>query len=1400
MTVDPGRRFLIAAGTENYRLKEDRLESVPADLRTMVEFFTGQGYLEQLPELRHDPTSDALRALLGGWLNNDQRQASDTAVFYYSGHGDTDASFHYLLAANTVQGSYEATALPADFMVKALGGEPKVRRLLMILDTCYAGQGAFNAVEVGARMAATQRLDGRYEGVWVLTASRSREEADQAAFASAFVQAAQDLQQAAGALQRYIGLEDLVDRINTILEERGFRQQASQTPTHLARGLAPFLPNPRYEPAAPIGVTLETRAWLQRRAEELSAHWGPKARGVEVAAQAGWYFTGRAQALGELAAWLADPAADTRLRVVTADPGSGKSALLGRLVMLSDPQSQAMVPVDDGAPDTVPPLGSITAALLARAKTATDLRSELADVLGCAAGDDPIAAIRSRRPQAVLVLDALDEAADPHAVIADFVTPLQAAAATGTGPRLIVATRRPWLAALPSDRVEIDLDDPVHLEANDVADYVTSVLLAADDPASPTPYRGHLDAARAAAVEVAKIAGPSFLVAQVAARTLANFSHILTAEQVWADRHRWRDVGTAFDRDLARYGDQEGRVRALLTPLAWTEGAGLPRQLWPALASALAGHDYTDGDVAWALEQAGAYIAEAVEQDRSVYRLYHQEFTDHLRTDNAVAAQQAITAALIRHVPVAAPGTVHDWSAAHPYIRTHLATHAAACGALDDLIQDPGFLLAAAPERLLPALSTVADPAAELAAAAYQTALHLLDGQTPGRAAAQLQLAARQRGATALGDRITELPYAMPWTIPWAQSSPEARHLILGRHQGPVSSIGLGELAGRPIAATGSWDATVRVWDLRTGHQHGDPLTGDAWPVTAVAVGELDGRPISVTDGGDGTVRVWDLSTGHQHGDPLTGHVGPVRAVAVGELDGRPIAVTGGGDATVRVWDLRTGHQHGDPLTGHVGPVTAVAVGELDGQSIAVTGGGGFDGTVRVWDLRTGHQHGDPLTGHVGPVTAVAVGELDGRPIAVTGGGDATVRVWDLRTGDQYGDLLTGHVGPVYAVAVGELDGRSIAVTGGGDATVRVWDLRTGHQYGDLLTGHVGSVTAVAVGELDGRPIAVTGGGDATVRVWDLRTGHQHGDPLTGHVGPVYAVAVGELDGRPIAVTDGGDATVRVWDLRTGHQYGDLLTGHVGPVYAVAVGELDGRPIAVTGGGDATVRVWDLRTGHQYGDLLTGHVGPLYAVAVGELDGRPIAVTGGDDATVRVWDLRTGHQHGDPLTGHVGPVTAVAVGELDGRPIAVTGGDDATVRVWDLRTGHQHGDPLTGHVGPVYAVAVGELDGRPIAVTGGGGFDGTVRVWDLRTGDQYGELLTGYVGPVTAVAVGELDGRPIVVTGGDDATVRVWTLTPNVTLAVEIGTGVPVTGITVGLDGTLVVSSVRGLFKVQMSP
>jgi hypothetical protein len=324
----------------------------------------------------------------------------------------------------------------------------------------------------------------------------------------------------------------------------------------------------------------------------------------------------------------------------------------------------------------------------------------------------------------------------------------------------------------------------------------------------------------------------------------------------------------------------------------------------------------------------------------------------------------------------------------------------------------------------------------------------------------------------------------------------------------------------------------------------GDPMKGQA-DIVSLSVGSLNGSSIAVTGGtyGDETLRVWNLSTGRQLGEPMGMGRGFLEdegslSVAVGTLSGQAVAVSGSDtsqlfsiDKTVRVWDLAT-HRQINRLSGHTAAVTAVAVGKLGSRTVAVSGS--HDKTLRVWDLAAGRPVGEPMTGHTGAVNAVAIGTVEGRAVAVSASDDETLRVWDLATGKPRGAPMTGHTDRVTSVALGALRGKPIAVSGGSasDRAVRVWDLTTGRPIGKPLTGHGGWIGGVAVTQRLDRPIAVSGSYDGTLRAWDLTTGQQLGTPFAGHKGGVNAVAIVEGGNHPVAVSGGADGTVRRWSLR----------------------------------------------------------------------------------------------------------------------------------------------------------------------------------------------------------------------------------------------------------------------------
>jgi len=241
----------------------------------------------------------------------------------------------------------------------------------------------------------------------------------------------------------------------------------------------------------------------------------------------------------------------------------------------------------------------------------------------------------------------------------------------------------------------------------------------------------------------------------------------------------------------------------------------------------------------------------------------------------------------------------------------------------------------------------------------------------------------------------------------------------LSGHGGLVSALAV---TGDGRVVSGSYDGTVKVWDLNSGQEE-RTLSGHGGGVSALAV-TGDGRVVSGSD--DRTVKVWDLNSGQEE-RTLSGHGGGVMALAL-TGDGR--VVSGSEDRTVKVWDLASGQEE-RTLSGHGDYVSALAM-TGDGRVVS----GSYDGTVKVWDLNSGQEE-RTLSGHGGWVWALAL-TGDGR--VVSGSEDRTVKVWDLNSGQEE-RTLSGHGGWLNALAVSG-DGR--VVTGSFDDTVKVWDLNSG--------------------------------------------------------------------------------------------------------------------------------------------------------------------------------------------------------------------------------------------------------------------------------------------------------------------------------------------------------------------
>ncbi|MGW9210423.1 hypothetical protein ACWGR4_25960 [Embleya sp. NPDC055664] len=1314
-------------------------------------------------DVRMDPDSVALRSAVDGALGS-------ARVVYVAAHGNADVS-----------DPSRVDVVPADARVgrgtNATQWVNDAQRLgtptLFLLDLCRSGRAA--------TLPHLVHRAGTNVRAWVIAASTGDQDAFDGLFSRVVAEVLDDLARTGldtDPARPYVHFSVVARHIHARMSQRSaFAQDVWSTP--LDPGPVepdlPFFPNGAYNPAAAARGGVADPALRVFLDPADARHFTDKA---------GTRLTGRRTHLRLLAPWL-DDVTTGGLRVVTGSPGVGKSALLGALACAAHPELVAVAPqVRErlGARDTAgcPSINDRLAAVHARGRSSSEVLASVARQLRLAPdtdtdanADTPVdagtlaALLPATGDVPAVLVDALDEAADPPALCAELVRLARATRPDGTrAARLLVGTRpwRPMFTALldPAEAAggltDLDDADPVEVR-DDLAAHLSARL--ADLPAYAPPGRRAIreSLARGAAERLAPTGGRrpewgAFLVAGILTRHLEHRPAPETPDAA-AELGRSAPITLPDVLDLDLAARPDGRtIRALLTALATARGEGMPLEVALPLAGVFA-PDLTPEQARTLLPEALFYLRTTPDTDGTLlHRLFHQALVDHLAPRRPDTAHRILDHLLTTHATHA--DHLRAWDTAPPYLLRHAPAHAEAADRLDDVLTDTEYLTHADPAALVAAFPNAHGDDAVLASSVYRASIGTHRHTDPPTRRRLLALDATRLRAQALATAFTDKIASDGWTAVAATGGrldPACRDTLTG-HTAWVLAVACTVVNGRPIAVTGSFDHTVRTWDLTSGHPVGEPLTGHTGPVFAVACTMLDGRAVAVTGSDDDTVRIWDLTSGRPHGEPLTGRTYGVRAVACTVMDGRPVAVTGSNDNTARIWDLTSGRPHGEPLTGHTGPVTAVACSVINGKPVAITGSD--DHTARTWDLTSGHPLGKPLTGHTGPVTAVACSVINGKPVAITGSEDHTARTWDLTSGHPLGKPLTGHTGPLRGVACTMSDGSPAAVTTSDDETVRVWDLISERPHRAPFTGHSDWVRAVACTVVNGSPIAVTGSDDHTVRTWDLTSRHPHGGPLIGHTLPIRAVACTTLAGRPIAVTGSDDETVRVWDLASARPHGEALTGHYDWVRAVACTVVNGSPVAVTGSDDHTVRIWDLASGRPLGKPLTGHSDWVRAVACTVVDGKSVAVTGSEDETVRVWDLTSGRPHSAPFTDHALPVRAVACTTLAGKPVAVTGSNDYTVRTWDLLSASEFGAPLTGHTGPVRAIACTTLNGKPVAVTGSD--DETVRVWDLTSGQPHHAPLTGHTGTVLAVACTVSDRRPIVATGSTDRTVRVWDL------------------------------------------
>ncbi|SDN05782.1 caspase family protein, partial [Streptomyces wuyuanensis] len=881
---DAPRRFLIATAVSRYpKCPEwDRPGLVQAR-EHIIELFTRElGYRHQTA-LGLDPTRVQLTDQLRAFCKSGDRREDDLLAVYVSGHGEVldDGGDHVLFTTDTDPDDIAYTALPTVELARTMLRHTLVRRLLLILDTCYSGQGGNELAAAALNRISAQWGQATGSGLVIISSAQPHQQARAGLFPHLFAQAVGS-PATAGHGPEALSVSTVVQQMNDHPDRPGY-QRTGLTLVGLTGEPPAFLANPRHSTRL-TGVDLAVQQAAQfdeqarRRDTELTRRLLVRAMGYHGDGAQGWWFCGRRAALADLTTWLNSNAAEgaSACRVVTAGPGSGKTAVLGLIAVLSHPERRRTVPVEALGlhSDLVPGEGAVDVAVYAQNLTDDDVLHGLAAAAGVHArtvGEllHGLETQARQRPFTALI-DALDEADSPDTLCSRVLRPLIEHSRGRI--RLLLGTRSYLL-----DRVGIirhssayhtqvvNLDDPRYTDPEALRAYTIRNLIEAR---RTSPYRRRPAALRPVAEAVAEAAGTSFLVARITAGTLAAADDVITnpMDRAWRNSLP-RHAGQAMRDDLGRrLGPDARRAVDLLRPLAFAVGQGLPwEDIWAPLASAVSGRTYTDDDLLWLRRTAGSYVVEATESGRSAYRLYHQALAEYLREESDPrTVHAAITDVVTERVPYRGDA-VRDWSRAHPYTLNYLAFHAAAAGRLDDILTDTEYLVHAVPRSLTPQLHHARGESARLTAAVYRASLGLHATAAAAVRRQSLALDAARAGAGPLHRRLTSYMPGHTWAPRWATGSgfsPALRDTFTIGHTGWVTATGCTVLDGNPIAVSASTDETLRVWDLTSGASVGGPLVGHTHAVNAVACTVLDGTPVAVSGSTDQSVRLWDLSTG----------------------------------------------------------------------------------------------------------------------------------------------------------------------------------------------------------------------------------------------------------------------------------------------------------------------------------------------------------------------------------------------------------------------------------------------------------------------------------------------------------------------------------------------------------
>ncbi len=441
--------------------------------------------------------------------------------------------------------------------------------------------------------------------------------------------------------------------------------------------------------------------------------------------------------------------------------------------------------------------------------------------------------------------------------------------------------------------------------------------------------------------------------------------------------------------------------------------------------------------------------------------------------------------------------------------------------------------------------------------------------------------------------------------------------------------------------ASGSNDATVRLWDTNSGDELSvlQGHTDEAW-TTILAFSE-DGKMLA-SGGTDKTVQLWDTTTGELL-TTLIGHINSITSLAFSR-NGTLLA-SASADGAIRFWNTETGDPIPTRITGHTKTVKTVTFFK-DSSTLATAA---FNGIITFWDLETsamirqtvGHRDWLQAFAFSPDGTKLASLRADSKQFFESGSSpamrasapDQMVRLVDVNTGREL-DTLAHQINP--DLIVFSPDRKTIAL--GGPGKILLWhteandhiDINLSYPKDGYLVSFLFEAKSLAFSPDGKKLVSGTRAGD--VRMWDVETGLALADLIEQH--PKSKIERDD-NGKAIGTTYGRATTALAFSPNNDH----IAVGNIEKIrmlgskkqfrfeetkYGTGAEALVFSPdgtvlVSGTHGGThgGQIMLWDLLSGNKI-NTLNGHTEPI-EMLVFSPDGKTLVSTGQDGA-IFVWD------------------------------------------------------------------------------------------------------------------------------------------------------------------------------------